>query len=67
MPIFLACQIPIIEGILNNSNHEELAVNIPNKGLIDNITEDIVVEVPAIVNKNGVQGIKLGSFPKGIS
>lgn len=59
--------IPIIEGIVTDSGHEELAVNLPNKGLIENLTNDIVVEVPAIINKTGVNGIKLGLFPKGIA
>ncbi len=59
--------IPIIEGILTDSQHEELAVNVPNAGLIDNLTSEIVVEVPAIIAKDGVHGIKLGKFPKGIA
>jgi alpha-galactosidase len=39
--------IPIIEGIVTNSNS--------------------VVECPAIFNKNGVNGVKLGEYPKGIA
>ncbi len=58
--------IPIIEGILTDSQHEELAVNIMNNGFIENLTPDIVVEVPAIISKKGVHGVKLGKFPKGI-
>ena len=59
--------IPIVEGILTDSHHEELAVNVLNKGLIDNLSEDVVVEVPAMIDKDGVHGIKLGIFPKGIA
>ncbi|MEK7447937.1 MAG: alpha-glucosidase [Planctomycetota bacterium] len=59
--------IPIIEGIIKNSGHYELAVNIPNQGLIDNLPEDLVVEVPATIHKNGVRGVKLGPLPKGIA
>ena len=59
--------IPIIAGIVTDSGHEELAVNVPNTGLIDNLPEDLVVEVPAIIDKNGVHGIPLGAFPKGIA
>ena len=58
--------IPIIEGILTDSQHEELAVNVLNDGFIANLTPDIVVEVPAIIDKDGVHGITLGAFPKGI-
>jgi alpha-galactosidase len=59
--------IPIIEGILTDSHHEELAVNISNDGLIDNLPQDLVVEVPAKIDKDGVHGIKLGMLPKGIA
>ncbi len=59
--------VPIIESILTDADQEELAVNIPNRGLIDGLPEFIVVEVPAIINKNGVQGIPLGALPKGFT
>ncbi|MCP4400363.1 MAG: alpha-glucosidase [bacterium] len=59
--------IPIIEGIITDSHHEELAVNLLNDGLLENLSSDIVVEVPATIDKDGVHGIKLGMTPKGIS
>jgi len=59
--------IPIIEGILTDSNHEELSVNLPNDGIITNLPKNLVVECPAIVNKNGLQGVKLGDYPKGLA
>ncbi|MGD2146697.1 MAG: alpha-glucosidase [Anaerolineae bacterium] len=59
--------IPIVEGVVTDSGHTEMAVNVPNKGLIDNLPEDLVVEVPGIVDKNGVHGVKLGPLPKGIA
>jgi alpha-galactosidase len=59
--------VSIMEGILANLRHEEPAVNIPNHGLIDNLPQDLVVEVPAIVDKDGVRGVKLGALPKGIA
>ncbi|MDY6875775.1 MAG: alpha-glucosidase [Chloroflexota bacterium] len=59
--------VPIMEGILADSHHKELAVNISNDGLIDNLPQDLVVEVPAIVDKDGVHGIKLGALPKGFA
>ena len=57
--------VPIIEGILTDAGYVEEAVNIPNKGLIDDLPEWIAVEVPAIVDKNGVHGIPLGKLPAG--
>jgi alpha-galactosidase len=58
-------EIPMIEGIVSDSHHEELAVNLPNEGLIDNLPTDMVVEVPGVVDGRGVHGVKLGALPKG--
>jgi len=57
--------VPIIEGILNDSGYEESAVNLPNKGFIENLPDWIVVEVPATVDQQGVHGVSLGVLPKG--
>ena len=55
--------VPIIEAIIEDSNIEEEAVNVPNKSFIDCVPDDIVVEVPGILNKKGVTGIKLDNYP----
>ena len=44
---------------------KEAAVNLPNNGYINRLPESLVVEVPAIVDKNGVTGVKLGDIPPG--
>jgi alpha-galactosidase len=59
--------IPIMEGVVTDSGQEEMAVNLPNDGLIDSLPRDLVVEVPATVDKDGVHGMKLGALPKGIA
>ncbi len=59
--------VPIIEGILTDAGYIEEAVNIPNKGAIANLPDWIVVEVPAIVDKNGVRGVSVGELPKGFA
>ena len=59
--------IPIIEGIITDSNHEEASVNLSNDDVITNLHQDLVVECPAIVNKHGVKAIKLGDYPKGLA
>ena len=59
--------VPIIEGILTDSGYVEEAVNIPNRGLIANLPDWIVVEVPATVDKNGVHGIPMGLLPHGFA
>ncbi|MFX1430340.1 MAG: hypothetical protein ACFFCY_09275 [Promethearchaeota archaeon] len=58
--------IPIIEGIESDANYEEPSVNIPNEGIITNLPNDLIVECPAIVNKDGIHGITLGDYPKGL-
>ena len=37
--------------------------NVLNHGLIDNLPQDCAVEVPCLVDKNGVQPTKVGSLP----
>ena len=37
--------------------------NVMNNGLIDNLPEECCVEVPCLVDKNGVQPMKIGKLP----
>ena len=37
--------------------------NVPNEGLIDNLPAGCCVEVPCLVDKNGVQPTRIGSLP----
>ncbi len=37
--------------------------NVPNRGLIDNLPPDCCVEVPCLVDKNGVQPTHVGALP----
>ena len=39
-----------------------LDTNIPNQNFIDSLPDNIVVEVPCIINKRGVNGIKFALF-----
>lgn len=59
--------IPIIEGIITDSNHREASVNLPNDGVITNLPRDLVVECPAKVNKEGIKVEVLGDYPKGLA
>ena len=59
--------IPIIEGILTGAGYVEEAVDIPNNGLIANLPDWMVVEVPAVIDKAGVRGIPLGKLPPGFA
>jgi len=37
--------------------------NVPNRGLIDNLPEGVPVEVPCLVDKNGIQPTAIGALP----
>ena len=38
----------------------------PNNGALEGVANDVVVEVPAIINKKGVQTLHVGALPKKI-
>ena len=59
--------IPMIEEIVTDAGAEEWAVNLLNDGLIDNLPDFIAVEVPALFDKDGAHGVKLGDLPKGFA
>ena len=56
-----------MDAIVEDKQMEEAAVNILNKNFIKQITNDIVVEVPAIVGKKGINGIALANYPDNFS
>jgi len=58
--------VPIVEGLLTGSAYEEPAVNLPNEGFIEGLPRDLVVEVPARVDRSGVAGVRLANYPRGI-
>lgn len=58
--------IDIIEAIVEDKGELEIAVNIPNRGYIENLPDGIV-EVPAIVGKDGPKGLHIGKLPIAIA
>jgi len=55
-------QVAIIDGLAND--HEgQFQVNVPNRGALAGVPDDVVVEVPAVVNKKGIQTIHVGGLP----
>jgi alpha-galactosidase len=57
--------VPIIDGLVND--HEGLfQVNVPNYGALQGVPDDVAVEVPAIVNKMGIQPLHVTPLPKKI-
>jgi len=59
--------VAIAEAIVTGHDHVELAVNVPNGGLISNLPASAVVEVPAVVGAAGITGLGVGALPSGIA
>ena len=56
-------QVPIIDALVND-NEGYFQVNVPNNGALRGIPDDVVVELPAIINKKGIQTINVGALPQ---
>ena len=59
--------VPVMEGIVSGNEYVESAVNIMNNGLITELPDFVAVEVPAIINSNGIEGVKIEKYPKGFA
>ncbi len=57
----------IITAIVNDLQMPELAVNVRNDGLIANLPDWAVVEVPGQISGFGVRGVSVGNLPEGIA
>ncbi len=58
---------PIVVSTVNNRHELIEAVNIRNDGLIANVPDWAVVEVPAVAGADGIKGVKVGALPAGIA
>lgn len=58
-------QVPIIDA-LTNDVEGQFQVNVPNRGAIEGIDDDVVVEVPAVINKKGIQPLNVEALPRKI-
>lgn len=59
--------VAIAEAIETGTPHVELAVNVPNAGLLPQLPADAVVEVPAVVSASGIAGVTVPRLPDGIA
>jgi len=55
--------VPIIDGLVND-NEGQFQVNLPNQGALAGIPDDVAVEVPAIVNRKGIQPVRVHPLPQ---
>ncbi|MDQ3442092.1 MAG: alpha-glucosidase/alpha-galactosidase [Chloroflexota bacterium] len=54
--------VPIIDALFND-RQGRFIVNVPNRGAITGIADDVVVEVPALVDGGGIRPIIVGPLP----
>lgn len=56
----------VMQAVLED-RWEHFVVNVPNRGLVPNLPATAVVEVPAVVNSEGVHPIGIGDLPVGLA
>jgi len=54
---------PLIIHSIETGTPRVVYVNVSNHGLIDNLPQDCIVEVPCVVDKSGVQPTRIGALP----
>ncbi len=54
--------IPIIDGLVND-NEYRAQVNVMNEGALPGLPDDVAVEVPAVVNRMGIQPLRVEPLP----
>ncbi len=57
----------IMESVMSNKKQWLEAVNVPNRGAIPNLPDDLVVEVPAYCDASGIQPLSMEPIPEGIA
>jgi alpha-galactosidase len=58
-------QVPIIDA-LTNDVRGTFQVNVPNRGALPGVEDDVVVEVPAVIDRKGIQPLRVEPLPKKI-
>lgn len=58
--------VEVIEALIENRN-EIHVVNVPNRGAIDNLPPEAIVEVSAMVGGYGIQPIHVGPLPEPVA
>jgi len=59
--------LEIIAGIANGTPTYIPSMNIVNNGLISNLPDWAVVEIPGVAGPDGLRGVQIGPLPKGIA
>jgi len=57
--------VPIMDALAND-HQGQFQVNVPNRGALPGIPDDVVVEVPALIDAKGVRPLAVGALPERI-
>jgi alpha-galactosidase len=57
--------VPIVDAIVNGKEGL-FQVNVPNRGAVEGVPSDVVVELPVLVGSRGVQRLRVERLPKGL-
>ena len=58
--------VELIEALIENRN-EVHVVNVPNRGAIDNLPQEAIVEVSSLVGGYGIQPVHVGPLPEPVA
>ena len=67
IPLYSEGALEVIENIQMNSDLVWEAVNVPNQGQIPNLPLGAIIELPGVLNAEGVTGVPIGDLPEGIA
>ncbi|MBG0786674.1 MAG: hypothetical protein H0S79_16375 [Anaerolineaceae bacterium] len=67
IPLYSEGALEVIENIQMNSDLVWEAVNVPNQGQITNLPLGAIIELPGVLNAEGVTGVHIGAMPEGIA
>ena len=56
--------VPVIEALGCGVRRELAAVNVPNRGAIPNLPDDMIVEVPAVGDASGLHAVAMEPLPE---
>jgi alpha-galactosidase len=59
--------VPIMESLSCGVQHHLAAINIPNKGAIPNLPDDMVVEIPADADSKGIHPRQMAPLPEAVA
>jgi alpha-galactosidase len=54
--------VAIVDAVAND-RETELQLNVPNRGCLPGVPDDVLVEIPVLVSGRGMQGVKVGALP----